>query len=239
MPRKRPDDMAARQALLLLWQRGYCCRGIADILNGADGANRDGKEFHPFRRDRVLSFLARRGHVHLIDDVLALANGETQSSPPFSTWAVWYYLKRSGAKCRPATPDRAQLSRDCARLYAARQGWGHLVPHHDETRDLKMGVLDLTAREADVLTALTAGPHTLSELALALGLGRLRFPHRGPSLLSRLLEFGLVGVVGVRVASLGQRPRGRRRRLYGLAEGITRHPIRHQRRPSVIERRFG
>lgn len=102
------------------------------------------------------------------------------------------------------------------RAYAAKKGWGHLLPYEDEDTGEMVKGCELKPKEVDLLTALADhGAQTTPQLCLRVGLvykkGCLR--SGGDIYLRRLIDAGLV----VRGPHRAGKP------VYELAPGVSRH----------------
>jgi hypothetical protein len=223
-------------ALRLLHGRRFCLRQIVEVLNGGELLD------YPFRRRQVAAQLDRWGRAYddaYLTAVLDLANGNAAPLTPYTRRSVYYHLRCLGLKLtgRVSMDTLRSCRAHKARVYAWKHGWGHLLPHHDETHKRHVAGLDLTAREVDVLDSLAdQGPATCRELADRLGLrtlkGGTRHKRRRETILTRLLASRLVVTAG-----LVRRPGvDRPVRLYRLAPDVKRREL--SLRGTAIDWRF-
>lgn len=99
------------------------------------------------------------------------------------------------------------------RAFAAKHGWGHLLPYHDKDLDVFIEGHELSVTEVRVLDALSEhGPQTAGQLAERLGRAR-RVTIHGVSVLTRMRLAGLIQFAAAqgRVA------------VYQLGPGIGKH----------------
>jgi hypothetical protein len=223
-------------ALRLLHARRFCLRQIVEVLNGGELLE------YPFHRHQVAEHLDRWGRSYdddYLTAVLDLANGNSAPRTPYTRRFVYYHLRRLGLALTPRSSVKTlgAFRAHKARMYAWKHGWGHLLPHHDETRKRHVEGLDLTIREVDLLDSLAdQGPATYRELADRLGLrtlkGGARQKRRRESILARLLARRLVVIAGLVRRPGADRPA----RLYRLAPEVERRELSH--RGTAIDWRF-
>lgn len=122
----------------------------------------------------------------------------------WTTKQVWYHRTHTLGIPRNRCP-RVEYTRFweaspiAARIYAARFGWGHLLPYFDEETRKYVPGIDLKRRETDILTVLTEhGPLTRLQLCRLLHLryGNTALYSRGRSYLHNLLDHGLINASG-------------------------------------------